>query len=69
MMTSYGDANLHGNSVIVGRGGNFLLPRGAGLRVLVTAPAKQRARRYGKEKGIGFRQAVKDIAGLDDKRE
>jgi cytidylate kinase len=60
---------MHGNAVIVGRGGNFLLPKEAGLRVLITAPAKLRARWLAESKACGLRQATKDLGLLDVKRE
>lgn len=35
----------HGRAVIVGRGGNFILPEGKGLRVRITAPYEVRLQR------------------------
>lgn len=60
---------MHGNAIIVGRGGNFVLPREAGLRVLVTAPQKQRARRYAELGKLGLRQAARELDMMDGKRE
>ncbi len=60
---------MHGNAVIVGRGGNFLLPPEVGLRVLIIAPAKDRARWFAEGESLGLRQAAKELILLDGKRE
>jgi cytidylate kinase len=57
-----------GESVIVGRGANFLLPRGETLTVRVVAPLKARAARLAERMGVSVRTARRAARDLDRRR-
>jgi len=54
-----------GDSVIVGRGANFLLPRNSTLAVRVIAPSRARARRLADRMGVSPRTARRATRELD----
>ena len=58
-----------GESVIVGRGANFLLPRESTLAVRVIAPAKARARRLAERLGVSTRTARRAAREQDRRHE
>lgn len=57
-----------GQSVLVGRGAGFLLPREATLSVRIVAPLKTRAYRLGERMGVSFRTARRAAKDLDARR-
>lgn len=57
-----------GDSVIVGRGANFLLPRDEILSVRVLAPLKARALRLSERMGVSVRTARRAASELDRRR-
>lgn len=57
-----------GDSVIVGRGSNFLLPRDEILSVRVLAPLKARAARLSERMGVSIRTARRAASELDRRR-
>jgi cytidylate kinase len=57
-----------GQSVIVGRGANFLLPREEILSVRVVAPLKARAIRLSERMGVSVRTARRAASELDRRR-
>jgi cytidylate kinase len=57
-----------GESVIVGRGAGFLLPRDATLLVRVIAPLKARAARLAERMGVSVRTARRAARDLDRRR-
>ncbi len=57
-----------GESVIVGRGANFLLPRGETLSVRIIAPLKARAARLAERMGVSVRTARRAARDLDRRR-
>ncbi len=57
-----------GESVIVGRGANFLLPREETLSVRIIAPLKARAARLAERMGVSFRTARRAARDLDRRR-
>ena len=57
-----------GDSVIVGRGANFLLPRGETLSVRIVAPLKARAARLSERMGVSLRTARRAARDLDRRR-
>lgn len=57
-----------GDSVIVGRGAEFLLPRESTLAVRVIAPPKARAQRMAERMGMSFRTARRAARELDRRR-
>ncbi|MDG3005262.1 AAA family ATPase [Paludisphaera mucosa] len=57
-----------GQSVLVGRGGGFLLPRDATLSVRIVAPLKARAYRLGERMGVSPRTARRAAKDLDARR-
>jgi cytidylate kinase len=58
-----------GDSVIVGRGASFLLPRSETLSVRVIAPLKFRAHRLAERMGVSVRTARRAARDLDRRRE
>ena len=58
-----------GESVVVGRGANFLLPRESTLSVRVIAPPKSRARRLADRMGVSARTARRAARELDRRHE
>lgn len=48
---------LQGESIIVGRGAGFMLPRESTLNVLIVAPLKSRAKRLAEREGLSPRTA------------
>jgi cytidylate kinase len=65
LMLAIGSA---GESVIVGRGANFMLPRGEVLAVRVIAPLKVRAQRLSEKMGVSVRTARRAARDLDQRR-
>jgi cytidylate kinase len=57
-----------GDSVIVGRGANFMLPREEILAVRVIAPLKIRAQRLAEKMGLSYRTARRAAYDLDNRR-
>lgn len=57
-----------GDSVIVGRGANFLLPREETLSVRIIAPLKARALRLSERMGVSVRTARRAARDLDRRR-
>ncbi|WP_165248382.1 cytidylate kinase-like family protein [Paludisphaera soli] len=57
-----------GQSVLVGRGAGFLLPRETTLSVRVVAPLKTRASRLGERMGVSTRTARRAAKDLDARR-
>ena len=57
-----------GESVIVGRGANFLLPRSETLAVRIIAPLKSRAVRLSERMGVSIRTARRAARDLDRRR-
>lgn len=57
-----------GDSIIVGRGANFLLPRGETLAVRVIAPLKARAVRLAERMQVSVRTARRAARDLDRRR-
>jgi len=57
-----------GESVVVGRGANFLLPRGETLSVRIIAPLKSRALRLSERMGVSVRTARRAARDLDRRR-
>jgi cytidylate kinase len=57
-----------GDSVIVGRGANFLLPREETLSVRIIAPLKARAFRLSERMGVSVRTARRAARDLDRRR-
>jgi cytidylate kinase len=58
----------HGNAVILGRGGNFILPPEAGLRILVTSPPKHRLGNLMEGEKLTHGKAVTRLKQLDGRR-
>jgi cytidylate kinase len=54
-----------GDSILVGRGANFLLPRDQTLTVRVVAPLKYRAQRLAERMGVSVRTARRAAGDLD----
>jgi cytidylate kinase len=61
-------AASHGNVVIVGRGGHFILPRRQGLSVRVVAPMDFRIRHVMHDRGMNEKDAHRYIVGTDHDR-
>ena len=59
----------HGNVVIVGRGGRFILPRERGLSVRILAPLDFRAEQVMLARGIKFDEAMRLIQKVDRERQ
>lgn len=57
-----------GDSLIVGRGAGFLLPREETLSVRIIAPLKVRAVRLGERMGVSIRTARRAVRDLDRRR-
>ncbi|HEV3162902.1 MAG TPA: cytidylate kinase-like family protein [Isosphaeraceae bacterium] len=55
-------------SIIVGRGANFLLPREETLCVRVIAPLKERAKHLAEQMGVSLRTARRAARDLDNRR-
>ena len=55
-----------GDAVIIGRGAQFILPQGCGLRVRCVAPIKSRAKRLAKEEGIPLAQGRARVLRMDE---
>lgn len=58
-------AASHGNVVIVGRGGSFILPRRQGLSVRIVAPMDFRVQQVMRNRGISERYAHRYIVDTD----
>ena len=58
----------HGQSIIIGRGGNFVLTEVNVLRVLITAPLEWRATQIAEKRDISSKEAKKIIAEVDGDR-
>jgi cytidylate kinase len=56
-----------GNSIIVGRGAAFHLPRESTLRVLIVAPLKARAQQLAEHMGLTLRTAKRAARDLDSR--
>jgi cytidylate kinase len=57
-----------GESILVGRGANYMLPREATLTVRIIAPLKVRAVRLGERMGVSVRTARRAARDLDRRR-
>ena len=57
-----------GESIVVGRGAGFLLPRGETLSVRIVAPIKARAARLAERMGVSARTARRAAIDLDRRR-
>src|SRR4051794_40529564 len=57
-----------GESIVVGRGANYLLPREETLSVRIIAPLKARAARLSERMGVSVRTARRAARGLDRRR-
>ena len=57
-----------GDSIIVGRGASFLLPRAESLSVRIVAPLKARAHRLAERMGVSARTARRAAIDLDRRR-
>jgi cytidylate kinase len=57
-----------GESVIVGRGANYLLPREETLSIRIIAPLKARAQRLSESMGVSIRTARRAARDLDRRR-
>ena len=57
-----------GDSIIIGRGAGFLLPRGETLNVRIVAPLKVRALRLAERMGVSARTARRAASDLDRRR-
>jgi cytidylate kinase len=57
-----------GESIVVGRGAGFMLPRGETLSVRVVAPLKARAIRLAERMGVSVRTAKRAARDLDRRR-
>ncbi len=57
-----------GESILVGRGAGFMLPRDATLSLRVVAPLKVRAQRLAERMGVSFRTARRAAKDLDRRR-
>ena len=57
-----------GDSIIIGRGAGFLLPRGETLNVRIVAPLKVRALRLAERMGVSARTARRAARDLDRRR-
>ena len=58
----------HGQAVIVGRGGNYVLDKENGLHVRITAPFDFRVKRIAEAKDISLREAKNIVKQKDDER-
>ena len=58
----------HGRSVIVGRGGNFILPKDRCLRVRIVAPLAVRVKRVCKEFGLSAEDAKRRVIRTESDR-
>jgi cytidylate kinase len=58
----------HGQAIIVGRGGNFVLTSRKGLRVMITAPLDWRAKQIAERQNTTLKEAKKIIAEVDEDR-
>lgn len=61
-------AALHGNVIFVGRGAQFVLPRGNGLTVRIVAPKERRTEEMMRRKNIAYAKAVSLIDEIDANR-
>jgi cytidylate kinase len=57
-----------GESILVGRGANYMLPRDTTLTVRIVAPLKVRALRLGERMGVSVRTARRAARDLDRRR-
>ena len=57
-----------GDSVIVGRGAGYMLPRDETLSVRVVAPLRARAQHFAERMGVSVRTARKAVRDLDHRR-
>ena len=57
-----------GDSIVIGRGAGFLLPRGETLSVRIVAPPKARAVRLAERMGVSVRTARRAARDLDRRR-
>jgi cytidylate kinase len=60
--------SLHGASVVVGRGAQYLVAPDEALRVRVVCPLEERIRGYGARRGIGESGAREEIERMDQER-
>jgi cytidylate kinase len=58
----------HGGVVIIGRGANFILADACSLRVLLVAPAEERAARIAAQENLSTGEAGRRLAELDEER-
>lgn len=59
----------HGNVIIVGRGGRFILPRERGLSVRILAPLEFRAEQIMLQQGITYAEAKELVQRVDRERQ
>ncbi len=68
LMKILGTIGKHGRAVIVGRGANFLLPRGKRLSVRVIAPLDTRIKNVSREYGVTVEQAKTRVLKTESDR-
>jgi len=59
----------HGNVVIVGRGGRYILPADRGVSVRILAPLEFRTEQIMLRQGISFREAKRVVRRVDQERQ
>lgn len=57
-----------GHTIVVGRGGNFILPQKLSLRLKVVAPHELRLRNVAKELQISHKEAARKLSRTDEER-
>jgi cytidylate kinase len=57
------------NAVFLGRAADLILPRGAGLRVRIVAPAAECIARIAKQRHLSEKEAAEEIANIEHERE
>jgi cytidylate kinase len=68
LMKIIGVIGRHGRAVIVGRGGNFILPPETCLRLRVVAPQKRRIENAAREFGVTIEEARRRVVRTDSDR-
>lgn len=68
LMKVVGVIGEHGRSILVGRGGNFILPKERCLRVRVVAPMSLRVKRVSKEHGLSSEDAKRRVLRTESDR-
>ena len=63
-----GTIGNHANSIIVGRGANFILPQPDTFRIRIIAPRHHRIEKYAEKNGIGMDEAKRRILKIESDR-